>query len=47
MRCIVTISLPEDLCKDISKEMKEQKFDSKSEFVRFLFRFYLENKKNK
>jgi len=44
MRCIVTISLPEELCSEMSKEMKQQKFESKSEFVRFLFRQYLENK---
>lgn len=46
MRCVVSISLPEDLCTEVEKQMKKYKFSSKSEFVRFLLRFWLENKKD-
>ncbi|MBU1131842.1 ribbon-helix-helix domain-containing protein [Patescibacteria group bacterium] len=45
MRCVVTISLPEDLCREVEKQMKKHKYENKSEFIRHLVRFWLENKK--
>jgi Arc/MetJ-type ribon-helix-helix transcriptional regulator len=45
MRCVVTISLPEELCQEIEKEMKINKFDNKSEFIRHILRFWLKNNK--
>jgi Arc/MetJ-type ribon-helix-helix transcriptional regulator len=44
MRCAVTISLPEELCEEVEKQMKKYKFSNKSEFIRYLVRFWLENK---
>jgi Arc/MetJ-type ribon-helix-helix transcriptional regulator len=43
MRCVVTISLPEDMCAEVEKQMKKLKFDNKSEFIRYLMRYWLEN----
>ncbi|MBT5337857.1 ribbon-helix-helix protein, CopG family [Candidatus Falkowbacteria bacterium] len=43
MRCVVTISLPEEMCKEVAKQMKKHKFVSKSEFMRHVLRFWLEN----
>ena len=49
MRCVVTISLPKELCQEIDKQMKKYKFENKSEFIRHVVRFWLEenNKNNK
>ncbi|MCU0653551.1 MAG: ribbon-helix-helix domain-containing protein [Candidatus Pacebacteria bacterium] len=44
MRNIVTISLPEQLDKEIEKEVKSGKFASKSEFIRSLIRLWQEEK---
>ena len=43
MRCVVTLSLPEELCQEVEKQMKEHKFYSKSEFMRHILRFWLKN----
>lgn len=45
MRCIVTLSLPEDLCREVEKQMKKHKFSSKSEFMRHILRYWLEKNK--
>lgn len=45
MRCVVTISLPEDMCTEVEKQMKKLKFENKSEFIRFLLRYWLERNK--
>ena len=45
MRCIVSLSLPKTLCEEIEREMKELKIENKSEFIRHLLRFYVQNKK--
>jgi len=45
MRCVVTISLPQELCQEVEKQMKKHKYTSKSEFIRHVVRFWLENKK--
>jgi len=42
MRCIITLSLPKELCEELEKQMKKYKFSSKSEFMRHIFRFWLE-----
>lgn len=44
MRNIVTISLPEQLDKEIENEVKSGNFASKSEFVRYLIRFWQEER---
>ena len=44
MRNIVTISLPKQLDEQIEKEVKTGRFASKSEFVRYLIRFWQEEK---
>lgn len=44
MRCVVSLSLPRELCQEVEKQMKEMKFASKSEFLRYILRFWLENK---
>lgn len=45
MRCIVSLSLPEELCQEVEKQMKKHKFSSKSEFIRYILRFWLEHNK--
>lgn len=45
MRCVVTLSLPKDLCQEVERQMKKHKFSCKSEFMRHVLRFWLENKK--
>lgn len=47
MRCVVTISLPEDMCQEVEKQMKEHRFANKSEFIRHVLRFWIDNKKDK
>jgi Arc/MetJ-type ribon-helix-helix transcriptional regulator len=44
MRNIVSISLPKQLDEQIEKEVKIGNFVSKSEFVRFLIRFWQDDK---
>lgn len=44
MRDIVTLSLPKQLNREIEKEVKSGRFASKSEFVRYLIRFWQEEK---
>jgi len=44
MRDIVTLSLPKQLNNEIEKEVKSGRFASKSEFVRYLIRFWQEEK---
>ena len=43
MRCILSLSLPSDLCEEVEKQMKKHKFSSKSEFIRHIIRFWLKN----
>jgi Arc/MetJ-type ribon-helix-helix transcriptional regulator len=43
MRCIVSLSLPEELCEEVEVQMKKHKFTSKSEFIRHIIRFWLKN----
>lgn len=38
MRNIINISLPINLTREVEREVKENKFASKSEFFRYLFR---------
>jgi len=45
MRCIVTISLPDDLCHEVEKQMKKHRFENKSEFIRHILRYWLANNK--
>ena len=45
MRCVVTISLPEELCQEVQKQMKKRKFSNKSEFIRHVLRYWLEKEK--
>jgi len=47
MRCVVSISLDEKLCEEVEKQMKKYKYSNKSEFVRYLLRFWLNNKDKK
>ncbi len=47
MRCVVTLSLPKELCEEGEKQMKKNHFDNKSEFVRHVLRFWLDSEKNK
>ncbi len=42
----MTISLPKELCTEMEKQMKKYKFSNKSEFIRYMVRFWLENKKD-
>ena len=44
MRSIVNISLPEEMLKDVEREVKKGKFASKSEFFRSVLRFWEEEK---
>ena len=44
MRSIVTISLPEELKKEMDKAVKGGRYASKSEFMRHLFRLWEEEK---
>ncbi|MBT4722748.1 ribbon-helix-helix protein, CopG family [Candidatus Falkowbacteria bacterium] len=43
MRCVVTLSLPKELCSEVEKQMKKHKFENKSEFIRHVLRFWLEH----
>jgi len=43
MRCVVTISLSDDLCVEVEKQMKKHKFENKSEFIRHILRFWINN----
>lgn len=45
MRCVVALSLPEDMCKEVEQQMKKHKFANKSEFIRHVLRYWLENNK--
>jgi metal-responsive CopG/Arc/MetJ family transcriptional regulator len=45
MRCVVSLSLPEDLCKEVQNQMKKHKFTSKSEFIRHILRYWLQHNK--
>lgn len=47
MRCVVTISLPEDLCQEVEKQMKAKRYENKSEFIRYVLRYWLEKEKEK
>lgn len=47
MRCVVTLSLPEELCEEVEKQMKKHKFNNKSEFIRHILRFWLNNQQDK
>jgi len=47
MRCTVSISLPSDLCQEVEKQMKERKFENKSEFIRYVLRYWLDREKIK
>jgi len=42
MRCVVSLSLPKEMCQEVEKQMKKLKFENKSEFIRYLLRFWLE-----
>jgi Arc/MetJ-type ribon-helix-helix transcriptional regulator len=42
MRDIITISLPKKINEDIEKEMKRSNFASKSEFFRYILRWWQE-----
>lgn len=44
MRKIINISLPEEIDKKVEEAVKESSFASKSEFFRYLFRRWQENK---
>ncbi|HMB25802.1 MAG TPA: ribbon-helix-helix domain-containing protein [Patescibacteria group bacterium] len=46
MRCVVTLSLPEELCREMDKQMKKNHFSNKSEFMRHIFRYWLAEQKN-
>jgi len=47
MRCVVSLSLSKDLCQEVEKQMKKLKFENKSEFIRYLLRYWLEQQVDK
>ena len=47
MRCVVSLSLPKEMCQEVEKQMKKLKFENKSEFIRFLLRYWLEQQSKK
>jgi Arc/MetJ-type ribon-helix-helix transcriptional regulator len=44
MRNIINVSLPEEQRKEVERVVKEEKFATKSEFFRYLFRLWREEK---